>query len=129
MTRIFLALAMMLTVSIAFGQLLEDSVRQLNAVTVKGYAYDRPSSEVPATIGLVKEHDLNRFSNVSFLPVVNTIPGVRMEERSPGSYRFAIRGSSLRSPFGVRNVKFYWNGLPLTDASGNTYLNLVDFNS
>jgi iron complex outermembrane receptor protein len=50
-----------------------------------------------------------------------------MEERSPGSYRFSIRGSSLRSPFGVRNVKFYWNGLPLTDGGGNTYLNLLDF--
>jgi iron complex outermembrane receptor protein len=52
-----------------------------------------------------------------------------MEERSPGSYRFSIRGSLLRSPFGVRNVKMYWNGLPLTDGGGNTYLNLLDFNS
>ena len=52
-----------------------------------------------------------------------------MEERSPGSYRFSIRGSLLRSPFGVRNVKMYWNGLPLTDGGGNTYLNLLDFNA
>jgi iron complex outermembrane receptor protein len=52
-----------------------------------------------------------------------------MEERSPGSFRLAIRGSSLRSPFGVRNVKFFWNGLPLTDGGGNTYFNSLDFNS
>lgn len=49
-----------------------------------------------------------------------------MEERSPGSYRFSVRGSLIRSPFGVRNVKFYWNGLPFTDGGGNTYLNLID---
>jgi iron complex outermembrane receptor protein len=49
-----------------------------------------------------------------------------MEERSPGSYRLSIRGSLLRSPFGVRNVKMYLNDLPFTDASGNTYLNLID---
>jgi iron complex outermembrane receptor protein len=49
-----------------------------------------------------------------------------MEERSPGSYRFSIRGSTLRSPFGVRNVKMYWNELPLTDPGGNTYLNQLD---
>ncbi len=49
-----------------------------------------------------------------------------MEERSPGSYRLAIRGSALRSPFGVRNVKVYFHGLPLTDGGGNTYLNLLD---
>jgi iron complex outermembrane receptor protein len=78
---------------------------------------------------VVVQEDMERFSNTSMLPTVNTIPGVRMEERSPGSYRFSIRGSLLRSPFGVRNVKMYWNGLPLTDGGGNTYLNLIDFNA
>ena len=52
-----------------------------------------------------------------------------MEERSPGSYRLSVRGSSLRSPFGVRNVKIYWNEIPFTDPGGNTYLNLIDFSS
>ena len=107
----------------------EDSVRLLNEVIVKAYASDRSIQEVPAAIGVVKESELNRFSPASILPAVNMVPGVRMEERSPGSYRFSVRGSSLRSPFGVRNVKFYWNGLPLTDGGGNTYLNLIDFNS
>lgn len=129
MSRFILYSVFLLAFStIGYGQ-SEDSVRLLSEVTVKAYAYDRPAHEVPAAIGMIQETDLNRFSNSSLLPVVNTIPGVRMEERSPGSFRFSIRGSSLRSPFGVRNVKFYWNGLPLTDGSGNTYLNLVDFNS
>ncbi len=106
-----------------------DSTKVLDDVIVKAYASDRPQSEVPAAIAVIKDSDLNRFSNVSLLPAANSVPGVRMEERSPGSYRFSIRGSTLRSPFGVRNVKFYWNGLPMTDGSGNTYLNLFDFNS
>ena len=50
-----------------------------------------------------------------------------MDERSPGSYRLSIRGNLLRSPFGVRNVKIYWNGIPFTDANGNTYLNQLGF--
>lgn len=62
----------------------------------------------------------NKFSLVNAL---NVVAGVRMEERSPGSYRINIRGSSLRSPFGVRNVKVYWNGIPVTDPGGNTYFN------
>jgi iron complex outermembrane recepter protein len=104
-------------------------VHELAEVTVRGYSYDRPLSEVPVAIGYVDGKSLERFNTTSFLPAVNTVPGVRMEERSPGSYRFAIRGSSLRSPFGIRNVKAYWNGLPLTDGGGNTYLNLIDFNA
>jgi iron complex outermembrane receptor protein len=51
-----------------------------------------------------------------------------MEERSPASYRINIRGSSLRSPFGVRNVKVYWNDIPLTDPGGNTYFNQIALN-
>src|SRR6185295_14047363 len=129
MSRAFLSIFCVIVFGSAYSQAKEDSVRQLNEVTVKAYASDRSSSEVPATIGAVKDFDLNRFSNTSFLPVVNTIPGVRMEERSPGSYRFSIRGSTIRSPFGVRDVKFYWNGLPLTDGGGNTYLNLLDFDA
>src|SRR6478609_11236085 len=116
-----------LAIQVSYSQ--TDSTKVLGEVVVSAYRSDRPISEVPSSIGSVNERDLVRFSNTSLLPAANTIPGVRMEERSPGSYRFAIRGSSLRSPFGVRNVKFYWNGLPLTDGGGNTYLNIIDFNS
>src|SRR5690606_8225943 len=56
----------------------------------------------------------------------NTLAGIRMEERSPGSYRLAMRGSLIRSPFGIRNIKIYLDEFPLTDAGGNTYLNLID---
>src|SRR5207245_1200850 len=65
----------------------------------------------------------------SLVSSMNTVPGVRMEERSPGSYRLSIRGSLLRSPFGVRDVKVYYDEIPLTDAGGNTYLNAIDVNS
>lgn len=106
-----------------------DSTKVLDELIVSAYRADRSLLEVPASIGVVSTQQFNRFNNTSFLPAVNIVPGVRMEERSPGSYRFAIRGSSLRSPFGVRNVKFYWNGLPLTDGGGNTYLNLIDLDA
>lgn len=133
MFRIFLLTSCFFTAISAFGQdgvkIKRDTATLLSEVVVHAYANDRRLSEVPAAVGYIGSNALNRFNNTSLLPVVNTIPGVRMEERSPGSYRFAIRGSSLRSPFGVRNVKMYWNGLPLTDGGGNTYLNLLDFNS
>mgnify|MGYP001226964575 CR=1 FL=1 len=65
----------------------------------------------------------------SLVHLFNTVPGVRLEERSPGSYRLNIRGSSLRAPFGVRNVKVYYNQIPLTDPGGNTYFNQLAANS
>jgi len=106
-----------------------DTTRLLQEIVIEAYETSRSLDEVPASIGFLSARELQRFSNTSVLPAVNIVPGVRMEERSPGSYRFSIRGSSLRSPFGVRNVKAYWNGLPFTDGGGNTYLNLLDFGS
>lgn len=106
-----------------------DSTKFLTEFTLQAYQYNRPVMEVPAAVGVVQLKDLNRYSNTALLPALNALPGVRMEERSPGSYRLALRGSSLRAPFGVRNVKIYWNDLPYTDAGGNTYLNSFDFSA
>jgi len=79
------------------------------------------------SIAILSTGDLQRINiGGSLVSSINTVAGARMEERSPGSYRLSLRGSLLRSPFGVRNVKIYWNDIPLTDASGNTYLNLLD---
>lgn len=101
--------------------------RELREITVHAFESAKNPLTTTATVGMLSPRSLNRFSNYTWANAVNTIPGVRMEERSPGSYRFSVRGSLIRSPFGVRNVKFYWNGIPFTDASGNTPLNSVDF--
>jgi iron complex outermembrane receptor protein len=103
--------------------------KPLNEVVVKAYEQHRKLTEVGAPISVVSKAALNRFGNLSILPALNTNPGVRMEERSPGSYRLNIRGSSIRSPFGVRDIKIYFNEIPLTDPGGNTYLNQLGFYS
>ena len=105
---------------------VSDSI--LQEVTVEAFNANIQWKAVPAAIAIIGSKEMNRYAPVSLVPVFNTIPGVRMEERSPASYRLSVRGSLLRSPFGVRNIKVYWNGIPLTDGGGNTYLNLVDIN-
>ncbi len=103
-----------------------DSLQILQEVVVQGYLSQQPLLQTPAPIGIIHAEQLSQHAGQSLLPALNLIPGVRMEERSPGSYRLSIRGSLLRSPFGVRNVKVYLDEFPLTDASGNTYINLID---
>ncbi len=106
----------------------EDSIhRKLEEVIVRGYEQNRRLIDVPVAENYVSTAQLNRFSNTNILHALNTTAGVKMEERSPGSYRLNIRGSSLRSPFGVRNVKIYYNNIPFTDPGGNTYLNQLGF--
>lgn len=106
-----------------------DTTREisLQEVVVKAYEMNRKLKDIPAAVNYVGRSALERFSPVSVVQAINTTPGVRMEERSPGSYRFNIRGSSLRSPFGVRNVKVYYNDIPFTDPGGHTYLNQLGY--
>ncbi|HYH15325.1 MAG TPA: Plug domain-containing protein, partial [Flavisolibacter sp.] len=86
---------------------LIDTVQEveLTEVRVKAFEQNRKLRDVPASVSHVGRTAFERFGPTSIVNAVNSMPGVRMEERSPGSYRFNIRGSSLRSPFGVRNVK------------------------
>lgn len=106
---------------------IPDTIRQ-EAVVVKGFETARPLLATAAPVFVATQKDINRYANTSMVNVVNQAPGVRMEERSPGSYRLSVRGSLLRSPFGVRNIKVYLAGIPFTDAGGNTYVNLLDVN-
>ncbi|TWR26485.1 TonB-dependent receptor [Mucilaginibacter pallidiroseus] len=106
-----------------------DTARQLQQVTVKGYLSEQPVLSVPASVSVIGASQIKQQPDISFVNTLNTVPGIRAEERSPGSYRLSIRGSLLRSPFGVRDVKVYFDGIPLTDAGGNTYLNALDINS
>src|SRR4051794_4374902 len=94
-----------------------DTIKEktLQEVVVRAYEQNRKLKEIPAAVNYVGQTNLERFNPVSLVQAINSTPGLRMEERSPGSYRMNIRGSSLRSPFGVRNVKIYFNDIPITD--------------
>ncbi len=111
----------------SFAQTQPDSSKELGEVVITAFEQNRKLVDVPAAISYIGNKQLNRFTPTSIVSAMNTAPGVRMEERSPGSYRLNIRGSSLRSPFGVRNVKMYVNDIPFTEPGGSTYLNLLGF--
>ena len=106
-----------------------DSTKILDEVTIKAFEQNKSSRNSTATVKIIEFNNGDRNNKTSLVNGFNTVAGVRMEERSPGSYRINIRGSSLRSPFGVRNVKVYWNSIPLTDPGGNTYFNQLAWNN
>lgn len=104
----------------------QDSSVRLGEAEVRAYPDGRTLLGSPGSISVIDAKQLALHHDYSLVPAMNTIPGVRMEERSPGSFRLSIRGSLLRSPFGIRNIKVYLDDFPLTDAGGNTYLNSLD---
>lgn len=130
MCRSFLLLIVVLCrYPLAAQEETADSLRSLEAVTVRAFEQNRPAGSSTAMVKTITFNNGDRYTKTSLVNGFNTVAGVRMEERSPGSYRINIRGSSLRSPFGVRNVKVYWNDIPFTDPGGNTYFNQLAWNN
>jgi iron complex outermembrane recepter protein len=112
-----------------YTAILERTDNTLSEVVVSSFQTERPLLVQAAAISRVSESDLYRFNETSIVHAFNTKPGIRVEERAPASYRISIRGSSLRSPFGVRNTKVYWNDIPFTAADGTTPLNILDLSN
>src|SRR5690606_26149804 len=88
---------------------------ELRDVEVVAYTQETRRFESPQTISTIHAEEFERNSAADLQPTLNTIPGVMMESRGDGgSRRLSIRGSLMRSPFGVRNIKIYWNECPMT---------------
>ncbi len=100
---------------------------KLNELRVMGHKNKAPLLETAGSITKLTSKDFRQFNNTSIQPALNTVPGVKMESRGDGgSRRISIRGSLLRSPWGVRNISVYWNGIPLTNPSGSSPLEVID---
>lgn len=105
-----------------------DTIQNLDKVIIQSFNRTTPYLTSTTSAAKIDASYLKINNPERILEAVNIIPGTKMEERSPGSYRISLRGSTLRSPFGVRNVKIYFDDFILTDASGNSYLNIIDPN-
>ena len=125
---IFISISALIPVG-ALARIQQDTTNHLEEVTVHAYFAEQPLLRLTTSAGVIDQSALSNQPGTTLLPALNAVPGVRMEERSPGSYRLSLRGSLLRSPFGVRNVKVYLDEIPLTDAGGNTYFNMLDAGS
>jgi len=98
----------------------------LNEVQVIGMDTNKKLQETAAPVALRTLKDFERTSKVSFMPVLNSIPGVRMDQNNLSDARISIRGGGIRSNFGTRNVKIYVNEIPITEADGFTRIEGLD---
>lgn len=114
---------------LTLAQKSPDTVIALQPVDLKVYFVKQSLLSTTSTIHSLNSATIQQQQPHSMLTALNTVAGIRMEERSPGSYRIAMRGSLIRSPFGIRNTKVYIDEFPLTDAGGNSYINLLDPNA
>ncbi len=102
-------------------------VSRKNEVVITGFKNETTNEKISASIGFIDQRLLNNNDQTSLQNAFNSVAGVTMESRGyGGSHRLSIRGSSLRAPFAVRNIKMYADGIPLTSPDGQAPLEMMD---
>lgn len=107
------------------------SVLNLNAVEVNtSPESDSKMIEQPQSMALLSRGDLLQNHGLFLEQTLNLEPGIRMEKRTmSGGQRITIRGYGNGTNFNGTGYKAYINGIPITDASGNTIMDDIDFST
>lgn len=104
----------------------------LGTVDVVGAAR-RPAIQRPAATTTLEPQELQRSTGLFLQDAINLTPGIYMQRRSmSGGQTIRIRGYSNTGDAGNftgTGYKAYINGIPITDAEGQTILDDIDFAS
>ncbi len=98
----------------------------LNAVVIKAFSQQKSIKNTAGSVAYLSKSKLKEGSGTSMQMALNQVPGVRMDQSNLGDSRISIRGNGVRSPWGMRNIKVYVNGIPLTETDGTTRIEALD---
>ena len=99
----------------------------LDSAAVTAYSPLLSPAQIAATRWQADTQLVSGFGSVDPANALNALPGVLMETRGlGGSRRLNVRGSAIRSPFGVRNTMLYVDGFVLTESDGTSPLEWMD---
>lgn len=105
---------------------MQSSSKTLNEIVVTGYTSEKRFQDVPGSVALITTKEFQRANSFSLKPVLDLVPGVRVDQSNLSETRISIRGVGVRSSFGNRNLKFYINDIPITEADGFTRIEGID---
>lgn len=98
----------------------------LSEIVIQAFHSNRKNKDVPGAIAVLNQQDIRKGSGVSLQPSLNAVPGVQFQQSHLSESRVAIRGNGVRAQYGIRGIKIYLDGIPVTEADGTTRLEAID---
>jgi iron complex outermembrane receptor protein len=108
-----------------FGQVKKDTV-SLSELVLTTSPIRNTIQNSAAAVSIITEKEINQTDGVILTPVLNKIPGVYMQQGALNTNRITIRGIGARTQYGTSRIKAYFEGIPLSDAEGETVLEDID---
>ena len=120
--KLTITIIIILTFSISFSQEVEQDT--LSEIILESSYSKKANSILPVTN--ISEKDINNYSPVDLIQVMNQTPGVYILSGALNTNRITIRGVGSRTPFGTNKIRAYFNEIPITNGTGETALEIYD---
>ena len=103
----------------------------MDPVVVTATRAPKQLTQVPGAVSVIDQKQIMQGRPaVGVDETLRIVPGVQTERRfGPDDVRISIRGSGVRSTFGVRSVRILIDGIPLTEVDGQTRLEPIDLDA
>lgn len=114
------------------GPAESDAAVELDTIEVLGHLFESTGSRIqsrPAgrAIGSVERDRIDNVTGFSVKEIVEETPGVFLKQgNGPRDVGISIRGSGAKQAFGVRNIKVYEDGFPVTQSDGLSRTDITD---
>ncbi len=110
------------------GIFLQDTnVVSLDEVVVTAFNRTDRILEVPGSLSHIGSLQIDRIkSETDLLPLLDYVPGVFAHVGATNTSRVSIRGIGARVPYSTGKIRGYFNNIPLTNTSGDTFLQDID---
>lgn len=134
--RIALAMSLILLSSFSANNVIaketprENMLFELDELFVTANKEAQPLKFIPGGVGVIKKEIIENTTTNALSEVLARIPGVTVQNRfGTDDVRIAIRGAGNRSNFGIRSVIILLDGMPITEADGQSRIDIIDLAS
>ena len=111
-----------------FSQVKKDTIA-LPEIILDASPIKTSLQNAASSVSVISSAAINKTDGIILTAVLNTIPGVYMQQGGLNTNRITIRGIGARSQFGTNRVKAYFDGIPLSSAEEETVIEDIDVGS
>ncbi len=99
----------------------------LDSLSVTATKFERETKEVPQSIAVINNQQIEDTNVLNVKDAISTIPGVIAADKNNGyDSRLIIRGAGLKANYGIREIMVMRDGVPMTDPDSFTRMDFID---
>ena len=102
---------------------------ELNEINVNTSLKPQTLKNVPSSISIISQSEINRNYDISLVPSLNKISGIYMQSGALNTNRITIRGIGARNPYGTSKIRCFYEDIPITNGDGESNIDVFELSS